>query len=89
MKTNDDTAGLNDGIPSVTVDGRGTDPVVELDGPTRATIGTRGGTLIQEVDNTDFDITLRDGVTEVNVDVQITDTEPRRALPNCSTTVGR
>ena len=87
-EANDDTAGLNDGIPSVKVDGRGTDPVVELDGPDRATIGTRGGTLVQQVDNTDIDITLRDGVTEVNVDVQVTDTEPRRGrVPNQNNTI--
>jgi len=87
-EANDDTAGLNDGIPSVKVDGRGTDPVVELDGPDRATIGTRGGTLVQQVDNTDIDITLRDGITEVNVDVQVTDTEPRRGrVPNQNNTI--
>lgn len=83
FEAQDDSAGLNDGIPSVIVDGRNTDPVVELNGPNNTTIGTRGGTLVQQIDNTDFDVTLRDGVTEVNVDVQINDTEPRRnRIPN-------
>lgn len=84
----DDTANLSDGIPSVTIDGRSSDPVVELDGPARATVETRSGTLIQEIDNTDIDVTLRDGVTEVNVDIQVSDTEPRRArVPNQNNTI--
>ena len=84
----DDTAATSDGIPNVRVDGRTRDTFVELDGPDRARVGTRSGELIQPIDNSDVDVTLRDGVTEVNVDVVIPDNDPRRArIPNQKNTV--
>jgi hypothetical protein len=84
----DDTANTTDGIPNVKVDGRFSDPLVELAGPGSVIVGTRGGDQVQNIDNTDIDITLRDGVTEVNVDVVIPDNDPRRArIPNQKNTV--
>lgn len=73
----DDTAGINDGIPSVTVDGRITDPTIEMLGPNSAAVGTRQGDLVQPIDDETLDITTRDG-SEVEVDLTVTDTEPRR-----------
>jgi len=84
----DDTASSSDGIPNVTIDGRFLDPKVELLGPGSAVVGTRQGDLVQNIDDSDFDVTLRDGVTEVNVDITIEDTEPRRnRIPNQKNTV--
>ena len=84
----DDTASTSDGVPNVKVDGRAKDAFVELDGPDRARVGTRGGELIQQIDDSDVDVTLRDGITEVNVDIEIPDNDPRRArIPNQKNTI--
>lgn len=87
FEAQDDTTSVNDGIPSVIIDGRSTDRIVELAGPRQAVIGTRQGELVQNIDNSDFDIVLRDG-EEVNVDIDISDTEPRRVrIPNQNNTI--
>jgi hypothetical protein len=84
----DDTASISDGVPTVDIDGRYRDTKVELNGPGAAVVGTRDGDLVQNIDNTDIDVTLRDGVTEVNVDIEVPDTEPRRSrIPNQKNTV--
>ena len=83
----DDSAGINDGIPSVVIDGRTIDPVVELVGPDAALVITRNGNAIQSIDNADFDVTLQDG-SVVNVAITVGDTEPRRArVPNIKNTI--
>ena len=84
----DDTAATSDGIPNVPIEGRTRETFVELDGPDRAIVGTRDGEIVQLVDNADLDVTLRDGVTEVNVDIEIPDNDPRRArIPNQKNTI--
>lgn len=84
----DDTANTTDGIPNVPVDGRVRDTLVELAGPDNMIVGTRSGDLIQNIDNSDVDVTLRDEVTEVNVDITIPDNDPRRnRVPNLKSTI--
>lgn len=84
----DDTASTSDGIPNVPVEGRARKTQVELAGPDNMVVGTRSGDLIQNIDNTDVDVTLRDEVTEVNVDIQVPDNDPRRnRVPNLKSTI--
>lgn len=79
IETKDDTTAQDTGVNTVPVDGRFRDQEVVIDGENSFTIRNRDGIpLQQELDNNDIDITLRDGVTEVNIDIDISDAEPLR-----------
>lgn len=79
IETKDDTTAQDTGVNTVRVDGRFRDQEVVIDGETSFNLKTRDGTTIQqEIDNDDLDIILRDGETEVNIDIQISDSEPLR-----------
>jgi len=74
----DDTTAQDSGYDVATVDGRFRDIDITLDQGDGFTVGTRTGEVIQDIDNDDIDVTLRDGITEVNIDVDISDSEPIR-----------
>jgi hypothetical protein len=74
----DDTTAQDSGYDVAKVDGRFRDIDITLDQGEGFTVGTRTGEVIQNIDNDDIDVTLRDGVTEVNVDVDLSDSEPIR-----------
>ena len=74
----DDTTAQDSGYDVATIDGRFREIDVTLDQGEGFTVGTRQGEVIQNIDNDDIDVTLRDGVTEVNIDVDLSDSEPIR-----------
>lgn len=74
----DDETAQDSGYDVAKVDGRFRDVEVVLDQGDGMTVGTRSGEVIQTIDNDDIDITLRDGVTEVNIDVDLSDADPIR-----------
>ena len=73
----DDVSEINTGVPSLIVDGRFQDPLVQLEGADAIQIDTRDGVVTQSIDNSDIDTDLRDG-TEVNTDISVPDSEPLR-----------
>jgi len=73
----DDETAQDTGFDIVQIDGRFRDSEIILDQGAGMTVGTREGDLIQNVDNDDIDVFLRDG-TEVHVDVDLSDAEPIR-----------
>jgi hypothetical protein len=79
IEVQDDVTAQDSGVDVIPIDGRYRDTEIVVDGQNSITVKQRDGTpLIQEFDNDDLDITLRDGITEVNVDVNISDAEPLR-----------
>jgi len=74
----DDQTAQDSGYDVAKIDGRFRDLDVTLDQGLGFTVGTRQGDVIQNIDNDDIDVTLRDGVTEVNIDVDLSDAEPIR-----------
>jgi|13_taG_2_1085334.scaffolds.fasta_scaffold00056_48 hypothetical protein len=79
IEAKDDSTAQDTGANTVPVDGRFRDQYVVVDGNESMTVRTRDGTPLQQlIDNDDIDITLRDGTTEVNIDVDISDAEPLR-----------
>jgi hypothetical protein len=73
----DDISEIATGVPSLIVDGRFQDPLVQLEGPDAIQIDTRLGVVTQRIDDADIDTDLRDG-TEVNTDISVPDSEPLR-----------
>ena len=78
LEVKDDVTAQDAGFDIAVVDGRFRDIEVTLDQGQGFTVGTRQGETIQNIDNSDIDVFLRDG-SEVNIDVDISDSEPIRA----------
>lgn len=73
----DDSTGQDTGVDTITVQGRARPTEVIVDQPDAFTIRTRDGLVLQQFDNDDVDVFLRDE-TEVNIPVNISDSEPLR-----------
>lgn len=77
LEVMDDVTAQDSGFDIAIVDGRFRDMEVVLDQGQGFTVGTRQGETIQNIDNADIDVTLRDG-SEIYIDVDISDSEPIR-----------
>lgn len=73
----DDSTGQDTGVDTISVQGRARVTEVIVDQTDAFSILTRDGLVLQEFDNRDVDVFLRDE-TEVNIPVNISDAEPLR-----------
>lgn len=79
LEVQDDVTAQDTGVALIPVDGRYRGQEVIIDGIDSFVIRNREGIpLVQVFDNNDVDVLLRDGITEINIDIIASDAEPLR-----------